>query len=129
MAEISRVHGSPAAGGFYGMQGALIKIDASNKFDVDTVDGTTKAITPLGYSGAVKALGQVASVVWLGANTDNDHFAAIVDYATYNAGYGATTEAANGALKDALAAECGGTASDYTVNVYTTLTNIGGWSA
>ena len=129
MAEISRVHGSPAAGAFYGYQAALIKIDASNKFDDDAVDATTKVITPAGYSGAVKALEQFASIIWLGANTDNDHFSAIVDYATYNGAVGLTTAGANGALKDALASECGGAGSDYTVNVYTTLTNIGTFTA
>ena len=127
MASLNRVNGSPATGGFYGFQGALVVVTASGKFGADAVDGTTKVITPGGYSGAVKALGQVGSLIWLGAQASGS-FAAIVDGATLNSGPGATTSGDYGALKDALVSECGGTAGNYSIAVSTVLGSDGSWS-
>jgi hypothetical protein len=132
MADVSRVHGSPATGGFYGLQGALVIVNYSNKFTADSVDGTTKVITEGGYAKAVKALQQVASIVWLGDHdSGDDYFSAIVDSATFNTGGGATTSGAYGALADALTSQLGGTASSYQsgTSVYTTLKGDGTWAA
>ena len=127
MADISRVNGSPATGGFYGLQGALIVVTASGKFTADSVNGTTKVITPGGYSGAVKALAQVSSLIWLGAQASGS-FAAIVDKTNLNDGPGGTTTGQYGALIDALVSECGGTAGNYSVAAYTVLGADGTWS-
>ena len=133
MAEIGRVHGIPATGGFYGMQGALVVIDYSGKFTNDgVVSGTDPTIVQGGYSKAVRALEQVASVIWLGDNSNTRYFSAIVDLATFNTGSGATTSGAYGALADALTSEIGsGTAGTYQSGtaVYTTLKGDGTWAA
>jgi hypothetical protein len=131
MADLNRVHGSPATGSFYGLKGALVTVSYSGKFTADSVDGTTKVITEGGYAKAVKALEQVGSIIWLGAQTNNS-FAAIVDYANFNDGPGATTSGQYGALADALYSEIGsGSASSYQSGtaVYTTLNGDGTWGA
>ena len=58
MADLNRVNGSPKPYAFYGLQPRLLVIAATGKFSADSVDGTTKVITPGGYSGAVKAVEQ-----------------------------------------------------------------------
>ena len=132
MASISRVNGTPAAtGAFYGLKPALVTITYANKFTADSVDGYL-AITEGGHSKAVKALEQVASIVWLGNSYDDDYFSAIVDYATFNTGAGGTTSGTYGALADALTSAIGsGTASTYQSGtaVYTTLKSDGTWAA
>lgn len=130
MAVVGRIHGSPATGGFYGMQGALVKVNYTNKFTADSVGGDN-VITEGGYAKAVKALQQVASIVWLGDHdSGDDYFSAIVDLATFNQGGGATTSGALGALADALTAQLGGTAATYQsqTSVYTILKGDGTWA-
>jgi hypothetical protein len=127
MADFPRVHGSPATGGFYGLQGRLIVIAATGKFTADSVDSTTKVITPGGYSGAVKAVEQSGSIVWLGAQTNNS-FACIVDSGNFDDGYGDITESQYGNLIDNLVNECGGSAGNYTVTGYTVLQGDGTWA-
>jgi hypothetical protein len=133
MASISRVNGTPAAtGAFYGLKPALVTITYANKFTADAQDGTTYVITEGGHSKAVKALEQVASIIWLGNSYDDDYFSAIVDYATFNTGAGGTTAGTYGALADALTSAIGsGTAGTYQsgVAVYTTLKSDGTWAA
>ena len=132
MADLSRVNGSPATAAFYGLKPALVVVNYSNKFTADSVDGTTKVITEGGWAKAVKALEQVASVVWLGAHdSGDDYFSAIVDYSTFDTGAGATTAGTYGALADALYAQLGGTATTYQsqTSVYTTLNADGTWAA
>jgi hypothetical protein len=131
MASISRVNGTAQAGAFYGLKGALVTVNYTDKFTADSVDGYL-AITEGGYSKAVKALEQVASIIWLGArHSGSDYFSAIIDYATFNDGAGATTTGQYGALADALTSELGGTATTYQsqTTVYTTLAGDGTWAA
>ena len=125
MAEIGRISGSPAAGQFYGYNFVVIKVaNSNNVFTADAVDGTTRIITPGGYSGAVKALAQIGSLIVLGTQAAGT-FTAIVDAATVNNGPGGTTSGAYGALKDALVSQISGTASDYTVTTSTALNGAG----
>ena len=124
MAEINRINGGVSAASFYGYPFKVIQIAATGKFTADTVNGTTLAITEGGYSKAIKAVSQVASIIVVGAQAD-DNFAVIVDGSTYNNGPGANTDAVNGALKDALISASGGIASDYTVQIATALNGAG----
>ena len=131
MATISRVNGTAQTGAFYGMKPALVTVDYSGKFTADSVAGDL-TITEGGYSKAVKALEQVANIIWLGDNTNTRYFSAIVDYSTFDTGPGLTTSGTYGALADALAGAIGsGTASTYQSGtaVYTVLASNGTWSA
>lgn len=102
MAALNRVHGQVAAGAFYGYTPLVIKIaDSGSRFTADSVNGTTGAITEGGYALAVKAIQSLGSIVWLGAQLDAS-ITVIVDQPTFNAGAGATTSGAYGALKDAM---------------------------
>lgn len=127
-AGIARVHGQAAAGAFYGYTPVAILVTASGKFTADTVNSTTGAITDGGYAKAVKAVQTVGSIVWLGARASGT-FAAVVDFPSLNQGdgmggnAGATT--GFGALKAALAAACGGSASDYAITSATELNGDG----
>jgi len=101
MAALNRVHGQVAAGAFYGYTPLVIKIaDSSSRFTADT-GGNGAAITEGGYALAVKAIQSLGSIVWLGAQLDAS-ITVIVDQPTFNAGAGATTSGAYGALKDAM---------------------------
>jgi hypothetical protein len=125
MAGIARVHGAPAAQGFYGLQPVVVKIARSNVFTADTGGGTTE-ITEGGYTKGIRALQTVASIVMLGAKeSSDDSIAAIVDGATFNNGAGLTTAGTYGALKDALVAAVGGAAGNYTITVSSELNGDG----
>ena len=132
MADLSRVNGSPATAAFYGLKPALVVVNYTNVFTADSVDGTTKVITEGGWAKAVKALEQVASIVWLGDHhSGDDYFSAIVDYSTFDTGPGPNTSGAYGNLADALYNQLGGTAANYQsgTSVYTTLKADGTWGA
>ena len=131
MASINRIHGTVSAGAFYGYSPLVIKITDSDSaaFTADTVSGTTGAITKGGYTKAVEAVESLGSIVWLGARTDAHYFTCIVDGPSFNAGAGATTSGAYGALKDAIVLAGITTVDKLTVNTYTTLTNAGTFSA
>ena len=122
-----RVHGFVAAGGFYGYQPLVIKVaDSGSGFTVDAPSSEATAgatIVPGGYSKAVKAIETLGSIVVMGAQT-NASIAFIVDAATFNAGAGATTAGAYGALKDALASQ-GFTVGNLTVTTSTALNGDG----
>jgi len=131
MASISRVNGTTQTGAFYGMKPALVIVNYSNVFTADSVAGDL-TITEGGYTKAVKALEEVASIIWLGArHSGADYFSAVIDYSTFNDGAGATTTGQYGALADALASQVGGTATTYQsqTTVYTTLAGDGTWAA
>lgn len=128
MAGISRVHGSPDAGAWYGLAPTVVLISRANVFTADTGGGTT-AITEGGRTQAVRALLTVASIVWLGKqHSGNDYVCAIVDGNTFNTGAGGTTAGTYGALKDALVANVGGAAGNYTITVATALEGDGTFS-
>ena len=130
MASINRVHGTVSTGAFYGYSPLVIKITDSDSaaFTADTV-AASGAITKGGYSKAVEAVESLGSIVWLGARTDAHYFTCIVDGPSFNAGAGATTSGAYGALKDAVVLAGITTVDKLTVNAYTTLTNAGTFSA
>jgi hypothetical protein len=125
-----RVHGFVAAGGFYGYQPLVIKIaDSGSGFTADspnTTDagmGAAATIVPGGYSKAVKAIETLGSIVVMSGQT-NASICVIVDAATFNAGAGATTAGAYGALKDAIASQ-GFTVGNLTVTTSTALNGDG----
>ena len=127
MASVDRFNGSPAAGSFYGYQFVAIKVANSNNVFTADSGGAGTAITEGGYSKAVKAFGQISSLICLGTQVAGS-FTAIVDAATVNAGPGGTTSGAYGALKDAMVSQIGGSASDYTVTTSTALLGSGGFT-
>jgi hypothetical protein len=123
MAEISRVNGTPAAGGFYGYQFVVVKVAANaSVFTADSVNGTTQVITEGGYSKAIKAAQQVGSIIILAAR-DADYFTAVFDRSTLNNGAGGTTSGTFGAFKDALDSEVGG--ATWTITTSTALNGVG----
>jgi hypothetical protein len=129
MPGFTKVHGEAAPGAFYGLQPTVVKVAASGAFTADTVtsgspySGNT-LVTEGGYGKAVKALETVASIVWLGAQTNNT-FVAVVDGTNFNSGSGQTTSGTYGALIDALVSQCGGSAGSYTVTASTALNGDG----
>ena len=123
MPGISKVHGLPTAGAFYGYSPLVVKISNTGTFTADSGGGAS-AIVQGGYSKALTAVQTVGSVVWLGAQTNNS-FSCIVDAPTFNLGSGDTTTGIFGALKDALVAECGGLAVEYQVTTSTVFNGAG----
>jgi len=106
MAIVSRFNGAAAAGAFYGYTPLVIKLACTAGFTANSTaaDGV---ITEGGYEKVVRAVQQLGSIVWLGAQND-DALTVIVDLPTFNAGAGATTSGAYGALKDAVLANRAG---------------------
>jgi hypothetical protein len=85
MSGISRVHGSAAAGGFYGLQPTILLIanTAANVGTADTEDANGK-ITAFGNFGkAITGLQTMASIVFVGPRA-NGGFCVFVDGATAN---------------------------------------------
>lgn len=124
MALLSRFNGAAAAGAFYGYTPLVIKVaDSGNSFTANS-GGAGSAITEGGYEKAVRAIQQLGSVVWLGAQA-NGSFTAVVDGPTFNAGAGATTSGAYGALKDAIVAATGATVGNLTVTTSSVLNGAG----
>ena len=120
-----KVNGKVASGAFYGYQPLVLKIaDSGSGFTAAT--GGTSQSAPLvegGYDKAVRAIQTLGSIVVMGAQT-NASIAVIVDAATFNAGAGATTAGAYGALKDALASQ-GFTVGNLTVTTSSALNGDG----
>lgn len=80
---IDRKNGSvvnPA--GFYGLQPVILKVAGTNVGTADSGGGTT-AITEGNYTKAVRAIGRIASIVYLGTRADNQ-FVVMLDKATAN---------------------------------------------
>lgn len=124
MADFGKVHGTPAAGAFYGLQFTVVNVAAnSGVFTADSVDSTTKVITEGGYTKAVRAAEVIGSIVVLGAR-DASYFTAIYDGSTLDNGPGGTTSSAFGALIDAFLSEVNSGAT-YTVTTSTVLNGAG----
>lgn len=123
MAGFDRVNGKASAGAFYGYSPLVIKVADSGSGFTATTGGGTSAIVEGGYDKAVRAMETLGSIVWLAGQT-NASFVAIVDGPSFNAGAGATTTGAYGALKDALAG-AGFTVSNLTVTTSTVLAGAG----
>ena len=82
MAGFQRVHGSPASGGFYGYQPAILKIAGTNVGTADTTSGGK--ITAEGNFGkALRAIQERASIVFVGTRANNQ-FVVMVDLPTAN---------------------------------------------
>jgi hypothetical protein len=122
MALLSRYNGQAAAGAFYGYTPLVIKLACTGGFTANS-GGSGSAITEGGYERAVRAVQQLGSIVWLGAQND-DVLTVIVDGPTFNAGAGATTSGAYGALKDAVLANRAGSGS-LTVTTSSVLNGAG----
>ena len=127
---LNRVHGQVSAGAFYGYSPLVVRItDTSNGFTADTVNATTGAITDGGYSKAVRAIQSLGSIIILGARSSEAAFCAIVDGPSFNAGGGAITTGAYGALKDAMVlAGVTATVGNLTVTTGTSMANTGAFT-
>lgn len=116
MAGFQRVHGSPAAGGFYGYQPAIFKVAGTNVGTADTLSGGK--ITAEGNFGkALRAIQERASIVFVGARANNQ-FVVMVDAATGNAYDGSNDDTDLAAALESVV----GTAT----GVSTTVTDISG---
>lgn len=122
MALQSRFNGAAAAGAFYGYTPLVIKLACTAGFTANS-GGAGSAIVEGGYEKVVRAVQQLGSVVWLSAQND-DALTVIVDGPTFNAGPGATTSGAYGALKDAVLANRAGSGS-LTVTTSSVLNGAG----
>ena len=128
---LNRVHGQVSAGAFYGYSPLVIKVadSATTSFSADTVNATTGAITDGGYSKAVRAIQSLGSIIILGARSSEAAFCAIVDGPSFNAGGGAITTGAYGALKDAMVlAGVTATVGNLTVTTGTSMANTGAFT-
>lgn len=80
MATIQRVHGSPAAGGFFGYQPLFLKITGTNVGTADTLVNGNITVTG-NFSKALTAIQQVGSIVFIGTQ-GADGFLVALDGAT-----------------------------------------------
>jgi len=111
MAGITRVHGTAAAGGFYGYQPTILKI-AGTGVGAAGIDGN--------FEKAVKAIQQRASIVLIGTRANNQ-FVVVLDGATANAYNGSNSDTDLAAAIDAVVTSATG--------VSTTVTDISGLAA
>ena len=68
--------------GFFGYQPLFLKVADTNVGTADSGGGTT-AITEGNYTKAIRAIGQIASIVYLGARANNQ-FVVVLDKASAN---------------------------------------------
>jgi hypothetical protein len=122
MALVNRFNGAAAAGAFYGYTPLVIKLACTGGFTANT-GGAGAAIVDGGFERVVRAVQQLGSIVWLSAQND-DSLTVIVDGPTFNAGPGATTTGAYGALKDVVLANRAGTGT-LTVTTSSVLNGAG----
>lgn len=124
-----KVNGKAVAGAFYGYQPLALKIaDSQSGFTATT--GGTSATDPLvegGFDKGIRAVETLGSLIILGTQLNASLFV-IVDGASFNAGAGATTAGAYGALKDAVASATGMGAGNLTVTATTTITGAGAFA-
>jgi hypothetical protein len=111
MAGITRVHGTAAAGGFYGYQPLILKIAGTGVGNAG-IDGN--------FEKAVKAIQQRASIVFIGTRSNNQ-FVVILDAATANAYVSANDDTDIAAAIDAVVTAA--------TSVSTTVTDISGLAA
>ena len=127
MASQAKVNGVlSSAGANYGYAPLAIKIvDSTNGFTVGTqsANGIT-ASTEGGYDKVIRAVQTLGSTIIIGSQA-NGAFCAVVDGATFNAGPGATTAGAYGALKDAIVATGVADVGDLTITTGTVFTSAG----
>jgi hypothetical protein len=128
MANVDRYHGKAYAASFYGYQPRAVQICNSTDKPF-SYDSSTNPIVEDNYEKAIKAFGQIGTVVLLGlAGGDYAYFSAVFDGATVNDGPGADTDGQWGALKDALASQLGYDAANFGISGdATTLNQMGRW--
>jgi len=120
MAGISRVHGTAAAGGFYGYQPTILKIAGTGVGTADSVDGTTGVITEGNFTKSIRAIQRIASIVYIGTRANNQ-FVVIIDGATANPYVSANTDTDVAAAVDTVVTAA--------TSVSTTVTDITGLAA
>ena len=102
MGGITRLNGSAVPEGFYGLQPTFLRITiATAKLNMHTGFSAVDS----NYEKVVKAVQTVGSIVLAGepaADSSNSVVVFMVDGASLNAGAGAVTSGAYGALKDAI---------------------------
>jgi hypothetical protein len=76
MATIQRVHGSVAAGAFYGYQPLFLKITGTNVATADTLVNGNITVTG-NFSKAITAIQQVGSIVYIGPRADGGFIVAL----------------------------------------------------
>jgi hypothetical protein len=81
MAGIARVHGTTAAGSFYGYQPLFLLITGTNVGTADTLDGNGLITAEGNFTKAIRAIQQAASIVIIGARSNNG-FVVALDGAT-----------------------------------------------
>ena len=130
MATQAKVNGVlSAAGAVYGYDPLVIKIaDSTSGFTAGTAsaDGVAAA-TEGGYDKVIRAIQTLGSTIIISAQ-DNAAICVVVDGATFNAGAGATTAGAYGALKDAVVATGVASVGDLTVTTGTSLAATGAFT-
>ena len=130
MATQAKVNGVlSAAGAVYGYDPLVIRVaDSGNSFTVGTAsaDGVTAAVEG-GYDQAIRAIQTLGSTIIISAQA-NGAICAVVDGATFNAGAGATTAGAYGALKDAIVLTGVAAVGDLTVTTGTSLAATGAFT-
>ena len=130
MAEQAKVNGVIAvAGAEYGYSPLVVKIaDSTNGFTAGTpsADGIAAA-TEGGFEKVIRAVQSLGSTIIIGSQA-NGAFCAVVDGATFNAGPGAITAGAYGALKDAVVATGVADVGDLAVTTGTVLTSAGAFT-
>lgn len=81
MAGIQKVHGSAAAGAFYGYQPLFLLVTGTNVGTADTVSAAGLITAEGNFSKAIRAIQQAASIVFISPREDNG-FVVAVDAAT-----------------------------------------------
>jgi hypothetical protein len=93
--------------GFFGLQPAFLKVTAANVGTADTGGGTS-AIVEGNYTKAIRAVGKLASIVYLGTRADGQ-FVVVVDKASASPYVSANTDTdLAAAVKAAVDAAIGG---------------------
>lgn len=77
MAGIAKVHGSTAAGAFYGYQPLFLLISGTGVGTADTVSAAGLITLQGNFGKAVRAIQIAASVVFIGPRSDNGFIVAI----------------------------------------------------
>ena len=130
MATQAKVNGVlSAAGAVYGYDPLCIKIaDSTNGFTVGTqsADGVAASVEG-GYDKVIRAIQTLGSTILISAQA-NGAISVVVDGATFNAGPGATTAGAYGALKDAVVATGVADVGDLTITTGTVFASTGAFT-
>ena len=111
---IDRKNGSvvnPA--GFYGLQPVILKVAGTGVGNADT-GGSGAAIVEGNYTKAVRAIGRLASIVYLGTRANNQ-FVVILDKASANPYVSANTDTDLAAAVDAVVEAATGLSGAVTV--------------